>query len=328
MRRPIYRSRNFKIKSIAMRKKYLIECLVVLCVTALLLSSCFINRTGSGTPLTIELSAIPNYICSGDDVVLSWNVSGVSRSASFCSNPDGGISPRTNCSDDGDCPVGARCVDGLCVLSSLSSADLSEVDFGSGCLETTSVTITAIPGRGGVTVSADPRISGSVTVNPLTSTTYSAIVTALTRMPSDPSIKSVTVVPVEGEGLPFEKPINFGSPLCSDPLLPLSINLEELEPEPIIGSEHVQIISVRNDSPYDVMVETRTPSRGPVFIGSGMVEPTGALNGVTGRDWILSPILDEDSIPSDEDCERGTTSGGSEVVIPPAVLTISLVCRP
>ncbi len=318
-------SRNFKIKPNAMRKKYLIECLVVLCVTALLLSSCFLNRTGSGSPPTIELSAVPNYICSGDDVVLSWNVSGVSRSPSFCSDPNGGLPSRISCSSGSDCPEGAVCFDGLCILP---SADRSEVDFGAGCFNSTSVTITATPSRGGIPVSGDPRISGSVTVNPLVDTTYSAIAIVPLLLPSDPSIKSVTVVPVEGEGLPFEKPINFGSPLCRDPLLPLSINLEELEPEPIIGSEHVQIISVRNDSPYDVMVETRTPSRGPVFIGSGMVEPTGALNGVTGRDWILSPILDEDSIPSDEDCERGTTSGGSDVVIPPAVLIISLVCRP
>jgi hypothetical protein len=138
------------------------------------------------------------------------------------------------------------------------------------------------------------------------------------------------VVPVEGEGTPIEQSIHFGSPLCRDPLLPLSINLEELEPEPIIGSEHVQIILVQNDSPYDVIVETRNPTRGPVLIESGLAELSGALNGVTGRHWFLTPILDSDSIPSDEDCEGGGASGGGSVVvvIPPAVLTVTLVCRP
>lgn len=282
-------------------------------------SACTLDRSGTG-PAPFDFIAEPNLICAGDDVSLAWDIAGLNRDRAFCSAPDGGYASRTSCSADSECASGGRCYDGLCVRPGV---DLRDVDFGDGCVEPTTITITASPGRGGIPVSAAPRDSGSVTVNPLVDTAYSGIVTT-PRGTRPARTRNVAIVPAEFSGPPLERTVSFGSPACNAPGTPLTVDFEKIVPDPVIGSSRVSIRSVQNSSGYPVTVLTNDPVRGPVALEAG--EATMALNGVTGRIWSVAPIIDPGdgpAVPGANDCSvAGTTQ------LPPAVLTLSLTCRP
>lgn len=258
-------------------RKLLIACAVVVIVVACKK----LALTGIGTT---EVRVTPNFICSGDPVTVRWNVSSGERDRSFCSFPDGGLTTRTTCSSDRDCPSGTSCIDGLCVMGGI---DTNEVDFGGGCIENTTSTINFLPGR--VSPISVMGQAGARRVA-LDVDTDITVVTRGSRsglLPTQPP-KRVTVVPAE-DAAPLVQTLSFGTPSCRAPGDPLSLDLTLETPQKTVGSEDVSVVSVQNLSPYAVVVQTRDPSRGSVRLASGARTPV--LTGPTGRVWTVSPVL-------------------------------------
>lgn len=288
----------------------------------LLVSGCFFFLDRSGTaPERPSFYARPNLICSGDDVSLAWDIAPpLDRAREFCEAPDGGYSSRIACSFDPDCPEAGRCLDGLCVRPGV---DIAEVDFGAGCYGPTTISVLAAPGRDGIPVSADTRQRGSTVVNPIVDTVYTALITT-SRGTRRAQERTVTVLASEPDTPPLERVVVFGSPSCDRRSATLTLDFERVEPNPIIGSPHVSIVSVENASAYPVTILTNEPNRGPVLLDVG--ESTASLNGPTGRIWSVALSGDPGSDPSGPDPTGCSTSGGA--VVSPAILTLSLVCSP
>jgi hypothetical protein len=278
----------------------------------LLFAGCSLDRSGLGPAETDDFAVEPNLVCQGETVRLSWSLVRIPAAPENCASPNGGYDSRLSCTASSDCPDGGGCIDGLCVRPGISPR---EVDFGSGCRVDTGMTVFATPARPVARpVEADPRIAGSETVEVTQDTTYTAIASVASGGIRPPIERRVEVVEEE---ITTPKTVIFPEPRCQGGFVPSTVDIERLRPDPIVGSERVEIVRVVNRSGFAVTVTASDPDRGPVELGAG--EVTEALNGPARGFWSATPLFTPSPLPTD------CFLSGSELP-PPPVLDLELQC--
>lgn len=275
------------------------------------LAACAVDR--SGTFEADRFSADPNILCAGETTTLSWELGNIDSSPRFCSEPDGGYETRIACSASADCPEGGRCVDGLCLAPGV---DPREVNFGSGCTENSSVTVFAAPPRPvSRPVEGDTRPVGSA---PMTVERSVTLTMVNGRTPPASRLAVSAEVEVVPEDPATIRTVVFPTPRCNGSALATALDLETLQPVPILGSEKAQIVRVVNRSGYEVSVSADSPMRGPVTIPAG--RETLDLNGPARGVWSLAGIAGSRS-PRPSEC---LVAGESEIF--PPVLDLFIAC--
>ncbi len=288
------------------RPKFLFVLLVIV-------AACTLNFRAltSGREWRLE----PTYVCEGETVEVSWEIEEVERGRQFCDNPDGGFSPRMTCTSDGACPVGAGCVDGLCIDPSL---DPRTIDFGQGCYRSVTGIITRrlesgrSPARSEFTSQSGQR---DFTVD---ETTTFRMTVGTGSETLGLGTKTATVVP-NRDLPPVSRSVEFQIAQCQGLGNPITLDFREM-PRPLTGSPSVEIVEVLNDSRIPVSVATLSSRRGPEILSA--LGTTRNLNGPIPAIWTVTPLINTEEVT----CREGVLTGGDGITLPAPVLTIRLSC--
>ncbi|MCA8883478.1 MAG: hypothetical protein KDA50_07000 [Rhodobacteraceae bacterium] len=278
------------------------------------LMACTLNLSGLRPPKP-EIKVVPSFFCQGEPVEVRWALSGIDRDRSFCAAPDGGVSPRTQCTSDAACSGGASCIDGLCVLPGI---DPSTVDFGAGCYAPVAGSITEAPNSGGHLTPFTTQ-SGRLTFGPRGTTNYGAVLRGSGGVRST-TRHAATLVPPAGQP-PLVRVVEFQA-ACSNTSGSITLDFADLAPDTITGSPRTRIVRVTNPGSTALSVLTRYSDRGPVMIDGGMT--TTGLNGTIPQVWTVTPVASGDGDPVR--CVNGRLQGTGGAVLAPLVLSLELSC--
>jgi len=216
-----------------------------------------------------EISAEPNYICSGDAVNVVWNLN-LPRHQDFCEFPTGGYSESRSCATNSDCPEGGRCSDGMCC-----AAPVPLQECGVSCVPDSTSTVTFDPAG---PTQTNPHGSGRISFSPARTTAVT--LTGQWGPPTTSKGPETTRVVVVDEP-PLENLV-MGFPFaCMGSGFGWSnfdLSAAEILPSPL-----VRIASVRNTSGRQIRLSDGVHP--PVTLDAGG-PPTTAFNGLlAGTTW-------------------------------------------
>ena len=255
--------------------------IVGLMVTSL--SGCFFDRSGIAVPGTISVE--PGLFCPGDPVEVAWNVTGLPRQPLFCAPLGRDFIDPVACTSDAACPgTGATCYDGICCPQSVYDADPRACPTSAGCYPTFDLTVTGNPDAIEPPVSETTALSGSRTVTPSETTSYTL---DLTHAASDEAFQTtatarmVTVDPATATDFY----VGFACEGGTAGYRPITLDATRV-------SAHVRVDTVTNTSAHGVRiaVDDGTALRAPVMLAPG--ERTNQLAGAAWGVWsvTLSPL--------------------------------------
>ena len=285
---------------------------LVLTTLGFILTGCAVNTSGLGQPINVDVQ--PHFFCEGDPITISWDFANVPRSLDNCDFPNGGLPTRTTCTTTSECEAilaGARCIDGGCCASDISSEECGATNE-DGCLPDLGLTITTD------TLELDPpqdgppsRVQGSRQVFPAESTEFTVEAgfnPPLTVLSPDFVAQTTLVQPTPGTDVTLNFPFVCAGTTSVYP----SVSIGE-------GSENVAIVEVLNTSGNTITVQADSDMP-PVTLRPG--EGTDAFNGKVQPRWLvaLSPLDPASLVPPR--CEpTGITDPWPDLAI-----TLKLVC--